>query len=142
MMDFLTVWSLSIYAIAIVVLIALMLGLSAITGTRRRGAAMGQAMSVPFESGIAPTGSARLRLPVHYYLIAVFFVIFDVEAVFLFTWGSVVSEAGWVGYGAAVTFIAFLALALAYLWRAGGLDWGPRAGRLLPVSVQEKDQTA
>lgn len=120
------IWSVFIYAAAIGVLLACMLGLSALTGTRRRETAGGPSLSTPFESGIIPTGSAYLRLPAQYYLVAMFFVIFDVETAFLFTWGTVVTEVGWIGYGAAMAFIAFLAIPLAYLWRAGALDWGPR----------------
>lgn len=115
------IWSVLIYAVAIGVLLACIFGLSAMTGTRRTGAARGRALSMPFESGIIPTGSAHLRLPVQYYLVAMFFVIFDVEAAFLFTWGTVVTAVGWVGYGAALMFIVFLAISLAYLWRAGAI---------------------
>ena len=120
------IWSIFSYAIAIGILLACMLGLSAITGNRRNGSAMGRSMSMPFESGIVPTGSAHLRLPVHYYLVAMFFVIFDVETAILLTWATVVTETGWIGYAAALVFTVFLAVSLAYLWRAGALDWGPR----------------
>lgn len=120
------IWSLPIYAVAIGLLLACMLGLSAVTGARRDGRAMGRSLSMPFESGIVPTGSARLRLPVQYYLVAMFFVIFDVETAILVTWATVVTETGWIGYGAALVFTVFLAMSLAYLWRAGALDWGPR----------------
>ncbi|MCE2575228.1 NADH-quinone oxidoreductase subunit A [Komagataeibacter sp. FNDCR2] len=131
------IWSVVIYAIAVGGLVACMLGLSAVTGTRRTGAARGRSLSMPFESGIIPTGSAHLRLPVQYYLLAMFFVIFDVETAFLFAWGTVVTETGWIGYGAALLFIIFLAISLAYLWRAGALDWGP-APRLRTPAPREK----
>lgn len=121
-----SIWSIFTYALVIGIVLAGMMGLSAITGTRRSGRAMGRSMSMPFESGIIPTGSAHLRLPVQYYLVAMFFVIFDVETAILLTWATVVTEVGWIGYGAALTFIVFLAISLAYLWRAGALDWGPQ----------------
>lgn len=121
-----SIWSIFTYAIVIGIVLAGMMGLSAITGTRRSGGAMGRSMSMPFESGIIPTGSAHLRLPVQYYLVAMFFVIFDVETAILLTWATVVTETGWIGYGAALAFIVFLAISLAYLWRAGALDWGPQ----------------
>ncbi|GBQ25778.1 NADH-quinone oxidoreductase subunit A [Acetobacter estunensis NRIC 0472] len=116
-----------------------MMGLSAITGTRRSGRAMGRSMSMPFESGIVPTGSAHLRLPVQYYLVAMFFVIFDVETAILLTWATVVTETGWIGYGAVLAFIVLLAISLAYLWRAGALDWGPQV-RLHAVTAPRKDR--
>lgn len=126
MVDISEIWSLFIYAVVIGGLLACLFGLSAMTGTQRRGAAMGRSMSLPFESGMMPTGSARLRLPVQYYLVAMFFVIFDVETAFLLPWATVVTRVGWIGYGAAVFFIAFLAASLLYLWRAGALEWGPQ----------------
>ncbi|MBO1325743.1 NADH-quinone oxidoreductase subunit A [Acetobacter sp. TBRC 12305] len=129
-------YPLLLYALILGGLLACMLGLSAITGTRRRGAAMGRALSMPFESGMVPTGSAHVRLPVQYYLVALFFVVFDVETAILFTWGTVVTESGWVGYCAAMVFILFLALSLVYLWRVGALDWGPR-----PPVHQPADRT-
>ncbi|MBV1833464.1 NADH-quinone oxidoreductase subunit A [Novacetimonas pomaceti] len=132
-------WAIFTYAVVIGILLACMLGLSAITGTRRSGMDMGRSMSLPFESGIVPTGSARLRLPVQYYMVAMFFVIFDVETAILMTWATVVRETGWVGYAAAFAFIVFLAVSLAYLWRAGALDWGPRVP-MRPVAEMRKDQ--
>ncbi|MBB2160550.1 NADH-quinone oxidoreductase subunit A [Gluconacetobacter sacchari] len=122
---FLALHPLTGYALAIAALLAAMLALSSVTGGRRVGPARGASMNLPFESGILPVGSAHLRLPVQYYLVAVFFVIFDAEAVFLFSWATIVRQAGWRGYGAVLVFLAFLGIALAYLWRAGGLEWGP-----------------
>ncbi|MFT8423699.1 MAG: NADH-quinone oxidoreductase subunit A [Gluconacetobacter sp.] len=125
MCSFCVLHPLMLYTIAIAVLLSVMLALASVTGNRRVGAARGASMNLPFESGILPVGSAHLRLPVQYYLIAVFFVIFDAEAVFLFSWATVVRQAGWQGYAAVVLFLGFLAVALAYLWRSGGLEWGP-----------------
>ncbi|ARW10769.1 NADH:ubiquinone reductase (H(+)-translocating) [Acetobacter ascendens] len=99
---------------------------------------MGHSMSLPFESGIIPTGSAHLRLPVQYYLVAMFFVIFDVETAILLTWATVVTETGWIGYAAAFAFTVFLAISLAYLWRAGALDWGTQV-HLRDITNTRKD---
>jgi len=115
-------WGLAVYAAAAILTAAGMIALSYVLGERHRQRATGE----PYESGVAPTGSARLRLPVKYYLVAVFFVVFDLEAVFLLAWAVAGREAGWAGYGAAVLFIAVLLAALVYLWRAGALDWGAR----------------
>jgi NADH-quinone oxidoreductase subunit A len=61
--------------------------------------------------------------------VAMFFVIFDLEAAFLFAWAVAARELGWPGYLEASVFVAVLAAALAYVWRAGGLDWGARGAR-------------
>lgn len=97
------------------------MALSYIMGERHRS----KATDEPFESGIVTVGLARLRLSAKFYLIAVFFVIFDVEAVFLFAWAVAFRELGWPGYIEAIIFISILGAALAYLWRLGALDWGP-----------------
>ncbi|GAA4503933.1 NADH-quinone oxidoreductase subunit A [Gluconacetobacter tumulicola] len=125
MWSFCALHPLMLYAIAIAALLSVMLALASVTGNRRVGPARGASMNLPFESGILPVGSAHLRLPVQYYLIAVFFVIFDAEAVFLFSWAPIVRQAGWQGYAAVLLFTVYLGIALAYLWRSGGLEWGP-----------------
>jgi NADH-quinone oxidoreductase subunit A len=70
-----------------------------------------------------------VRLSAKYYLIAMFFVLFDLETIFLLTWAAAVREAGWRGYIAVILFIVSLLVGLAYLWREGALMWGPRPGR-------------
>ena len=78
-----------------------------------------------YESGIIPTGSARLRYPVPFYLVAIFFLIFDVEGAFIFTWAIAYGKLGWAGWLQISFFIVLLLLGLVYIWRKGGLDWGP-----------------
>ncbi|MDA8077511.1 MAG: NADH-quinone oxidoreductase subunit A [Nitrospiraceae bacterium] len=103
-----------------------MLGLSHVLGQRHRE----RATAEPYESGVASTGTARLRFDVKFYLIAMFFVIFDVEAAFIFAWAIAFREAGWTGYMGILVFIGVLLALLVYLWRLGGLDWGsPGAAR-------------
>ena len=75
-----------------------------------------------------PTGSARLRLRASYYLVAMLFVVFDLEAAFIYAWAVSVRQTGWAGYIEILVFVAVLAVGLVYLWRAGALDWGPWAG--------------
>jgi NADH-quinone oxidoreductase subunit A len=72
---------------------------------------------------VRPTNLARVRFPAKFYLVAMFFVIFDVEAVFLFAWAVAVRETGWAGYAEVLLFITVLLATLAYLWRVGALDW-------------------
>ncbi len=116
-------WPLALYSAAVLGLVAIMIGLSHLLGERHRARAMGE----PFEGGIAPTGSARLRLSAKFYLLAVFFVIFDLETAFLVAWAVAARELGWSGYAGALIFMAILGVALAYLWRIGALDWGTSA---------------
>jgi NADH-quinone oxidoreductase subunit A len=78
----------------------------------------------PYESGIIPTGSARLRYPVPFYLVAIFFLLFDVEGAYIFAWAIAWEKLGWSGWLQITFFIGVLILGLAYIWRKGGLEWG------------------
>ncbi|MGA8598300.1 MAG: NADH-quinone oxidoreductase subunit A [Bryobacteraceae bacterium] len=112
-------WPLAIYFAIVCVLAVAMLGLSYVLGQRHHDRATGS----PYESGIISEGTARVRLSAKFYLVAMFFVIFDLEAVFIFAWAVSVREAGWLGYFEVVVFIGILVATLAYLWRVGALDW-------------------
>jgi NADH-quinone oxidoreductase subunit A len=116
-----TLWTLGIYFVAVLLLVATMLAISHVLGERHNEHATGS----PYESGILSEGSARVRLSAKFYLVAMFFVIFDLEAVFIFAWAVAARELGWAGYCEIFVFIAILAVALAYLWRLGALDWSP-----------------
>jgi NADH-quinone oxidoreductase subunit A len=112
-------WPLVIYFIATIGLAAAMIGLSYVLGQRHKERATGE----PYESGIASTGTAQIRFDVRYYLIAMFFLIFDLETIFIFAWAVSVRELGWPGYIEIMIFIGVLFAALVYLWRLGALDW-------------------
>jgi NADH-quinone oxidoreductase subunit A len=114
-------WGLSVYVLAVFCLVIYLLGLSFLLGGRGHG----RAKQEPFESGVVSVGSARLRLPAKFYLVAMFFVIFDVEAVFLYAWSVSVRHSGWAGLLEAAIFVGVLLIALLYVGRAGGLDWAP-----------------
>jgi NADH-quinone oxidoreductase subunit A len=119
-------WSLLFYFVAVLIVAAGMIGLPYVLGERhwQRSARRGQrGTNEPYESGIIPTGTARLRLPIQYYFAAMFFVVFDLEAVFIYAWAIAVPETGWLGFGEMALFIAILLVALAYLWRVGALNW-------------------
>ena len=116
-------WPLAVYFVCVIALVAVMIGLSYLLGQRHRDRATGE----PYESGIVSVGSARLRLSAKFYLVAMFFVIFDLEAVFIFAWAVAVRELGWAGYIEILIFIGVLVAALLYLWRLGALDWGTTA---------------
>ena len=79
----------------------------------------------PYESGIIPTGTARLRYPVPFYLVAIFFLVFDVEGAYIFSWAVACEELGWAGWLQMTFFIGLLLVGLVYIWKNGGLDWGP-----------------
>jgi NADH-quinone oxidoreductase subunit A len=70
--------------------------------------------------------SAHQRLTAKFYLVAVFFVIFDLESVFVISWAVAMRQLGWAGYAEIMIFIGVLMAALIYIWRLGVLDWGPR----------------
>jgi NADH-quinone oxidoreductase subunit A len=117
-------WAFAVFILGIVALCAFMLGVSSLLGSK----AWGRSKNEPFESGIVSTGTSRLRLSAKFYLVAMLFVIFDIEALFLFAWAVSVRESGWAGLIEATLFIAILLAGLVYLWRIGALDWAP-AGR-------------
>lgn len=81
----------------------------------------------PYESGVSPTGTARLAYPVPFYLIAIFFIVFDVESAFIFTWAVSWDLLGFAGLLHITFFIVILLLGLLWLWLKGGLEWGPSA---------------
>src|SRR5262245_25177862 len=113
-----------VYSALVLFVTAVMLA-SYVLGQRHKDPTTG----TPYESGIVSEGSARVRFSARFYLIAMFFVIFDLEAVFLFAWAIAAREAGWAGYWEAVIFIGVLLAALVYLWGIGALEWAPSAYR-------------
>ncbi|MDD2877845.1 MAG: NADH-quinone oxidoreductase subunit A [Acidiphilium sp.] len=113
---------LGFYIVGIVAMVTVMIGGSYVLGPRKRGPADPN----PFESGIMPIHDTQIRFPSQFYLVAMFFVVFDLEMVFVFAWAVAARAGGWVGYGAIVTFLGLLLVALAYLWRSGALEWGPK----------------
>ncbi len=113
------VFSLVVYTILVAAFIALMLFLGAWVGEKKKS----EEKSRPYECGIIPTGSARLRYPVPFYLVAIFFLIFDVEGAFIFTWAVVYEDVGLAGYAQMSFFIVLLLAGLFYIWKQGGLDW-------------------
>jgi NADH-quinone oxidoreductase subunit A len=120
-------WPLAVYIILVGLLVMAMLSMSFVLGQRHHDRATGS----PYESGILSEGSARVRFSAKFYLIAMFFVIFDLEAVFLFAWAVAVRETGWAGYAEALLFIMILLATLAYLWRVGALDWRQGSRRMV-----------
>jgi NADH-quinone oxidoreductase subunit A len=128
-------WPLAIYSATVVIIVAGMLGLSYVLGEKHRQRTTGE----PYESGMPTTGSARLRFDVKFYLVATFFVVFDLEAVFLFAWAVAARELGWAGYIEVAVFIGVLLAALVYLWGIGALDWGSKPRKLVHSKEEADD---
>lgn len=115
------VFSLAVYTVIVLSLMAIMLVLTALLGEKKKTPEKLRS----YECGIIPTGLARLRYPVPFYLVATFFLIFDIESAFIFTWAIAFRPLGWAGWLQISFFILVLLVSLFYLWKKGGLDWGP-----------------
>ena len=120
------------WAFAVFIVVSTGLGAAMLVGgTFLGGRAQARAKNTPFESGIASVGSARLRLSAKFYLVAMFFVIFDVEALYLYAWAVSIRESGWTGFIEATTFVIVLLVGLIYLIRTKALDWAPTRSKEL-----------
>ena len=119
------VWPLGLFTLLTLGTFAAMLVASWLLGERRP-----RADAVPYESGILPTGTTHLRWAPHFYLMGMLFVVFDVEAAFLFGWAVAVRETGWAGFVEASVFVGVLLVSLVWLWRVGALDWGSTTRRI------------
>ncbi len=116
------VWPIVVYFAATVLLVGFILLISYLLGQRHEEPATGE----PYEGGVVPQGTTGIRISPTFYMIAMFFVVFDLEAVFIYAWAVAGREAGWWGYRELVIFVVVLAATLAYLWRIGALDWAER----------------
>ena len=125
--------SLGLYALIAVVLVTLLLVLAWFLGQKTHTPTKHQ----PYESGVLPTGTAQVREPVPFYLVAIFFIVFDVEAIFIVSWAVAYDLLGWTGFLQITFFIVILFLGLAYLWRKGGLDWGPSRGKTVAMEPRQ-----
>ena len=115
------VFSLVIFGLMVMLLIGLLLFIASWLGEKKPDTEKLR----PYESGVIPTGSARLRYPVPFYLVAIFFLLFDVEAAYIFSWAIAWEALGWAGWLQITFFIVMLILGLIYVWKKGGLEWGP-----------------
>lgn len=128
-----SLWPFLVYFIAVLLLVATMLALSFLLGQRRAN----KATNLPFESGVLSVGSPQIQMSVEFYLIAIFFVIFDLETVFIFAWAVAFYELGWQGFAAVSIFILVLGIALIYELSTGALDWGIKTRSRAPASLDE-----
>ena len=113
-----------IYSLSVIALLAVVLIGSWLLGSRTQAK---KATDMPYESGVVSVGSAeQTRLSIEFYLIALFFVVFDLETIFVFAWAVSFYELGWTGYLGCAVFIFILLVALVYELSTGALDWGKR----------------
>jgi NADH-quinone oxidoreductase subunit A len=111
-----------VQALVAMVLAAGLLSVSALLGKRVRN----RIKDMPYESGIVPTGDARQRFSVKFYLVAMLFILFDIEAIFLYPWVVVYRELKMVGFVEMLVFVVLILSGFFYIWKKGALDWsGP-----------------
>jgi NADH-quinone oxidoreductase subunit A len=126
-----------LYALVVAALIAVTLTAAWYVGAKARH---GGAQDIPYESGIVPVGEAEdSRLSIEFFLIAMFFVIFDLETIFIIAWAVAFFDLGWRGYVGASIFIGVLLVALVYEYRTGALDWGIKSRFLRAPRYAQKD---
>ena len=94
-------------------------GLTTILGPKN----MTAEKAIPYESGSETTGASHIRLSIKFYLTAILFVVFDIEAVFLYPWASLFTRLGWLGFVEMLLFLLVLGVTLVYAWRKGALEW-------------------
>lgn len=114
-------WSAIAFLLAAAGLVVFMLVVPRLLGGRSSGSQKQET----FEAGVVSAGSARIRLSAKFYLVAIFFVIFDLEALFLYAYAVSVREVNWLGFTAAAIFIAILFVGLIYEMRLGAMNWAP-----------------
>ncbi len=120
--------ALFVYGALALGLVAMLLWAAGRLGEKRPGLEKG----MPYECGVIPTGTGPFRYPIAFYLVAAFFLVFDVEAAFIFAWAVAVDRLGWSGWLQISFFIVVLLVSLIYLWKKGALEWGspPRKTRV------------
>ena len=129
-----TFWPFIVFALIVISLIGIMIGLAYVLGERHRE----KNTDKPYESGIPPTGDARLRFSSGFYIIAMFFVIFDLDAAFIMLWAVSFRELGLPGYIGIVIFIALLIVLLVYELSIGAFDFGPDGRKILKSKTGSK----
>jgi NADH-quinone oxidoreductase subunit A len=123
-----------IYAVAAIGVVAFMIGFSHILGERHKA----RFRNEPYESGMPLTGGAHVRYSAHFYMIAMFFVIFDLDAAFIVTYAIAYKELGWLGYFGLLVFIGLLVVVLIYEWKIGALNFGPDGKKIIKAMPENK----
>ena len=133
-------WAIIAFVIGVTFLCVFMLTVPLLLG----GKSWGRAKQEQFESGVVGAGGARIRLSAKFYLVAIFFVVFDIEALYLYAWSTSVREVGWFGFTTVIIFVVDLLIALVYAVKVGALNWAPSdkrkaAGRALKIGSPNMD---
>ena len=102
-----------------------LIGVSALLGKRVKSAQK----DTPYESGMIPVGSARERFSVKFYLVGMVFILFDIEAIFLYPWAVVYRQLKLFGFYEMLVFAALVLIGFFYVWRKGALNWGPEKNK-------------
>ena len=124
-MDFLTnpYFAFVVFLVAVAGFVVTMLLFASYLGPKNRT----RTKQIPFECGSVPVGDIReQRFNVRFYLVAVLFILFDVEIVFMYPWALVIKEIGWAGFTQMTVFVMILVVAFVYEWKKGILDWNRR----------------
>ncbi|MCD6490343.1 MAG: NADH-quinone oxidoreductase subunit A [Thermodesulfobacterium sp.] len=108
-----------LFALILLVLGVALIGINLILGLRRYHSEK----LIPYECGLDPSGDARIPFRVRFYLIAVIFLVFDVEIIFLYPWAVIFEELGWFGFVEISVFVVMLLIAYIYAWSEGALKW-------------------
>ena len=119
-----TYWPVLLQALIAMAVAAGMIGISYILGKKIRN----RVKDMPYECGITPTGSARERFSVKFYLVGMLFILFDIEAIFLYPWAVVYRELRLFAFFEMLLFVALVLAGFFYIWKKGALDWSG-AGR-------------
>jgi NADH-quinone oxidoreductase subunit A len=98
--------------------------LSAILGPRKPS----PEKAAPYECGMPAVGDARERQSIKFYMVAMIFLLFDIEVAFLYPWAMALRDLGWTGFGQILLFMLLLLAGYVYIWREGALDWGSDVG--------------
>ncbi|SJM66064.1 NADH-quinone oxidoreductase subunit A [Psychrobacter piechaudii] len=114
-------WSALAFILAAIGLVVFMLVVPRLLGGRSQGTEKEEV----FESGVVGAGNARIRMSAKFYLVAIFFVIFDLEALYLYAYSVSVRELGWIGFTTAAVFIGILFVGLVYELKLGAMNWAP-----------------
>lgn len=130
-----SLWPLVVYFGLVISLVIGILIVSALLGQK---STIRRATGEPFESGVVHLGSSNVPISVEFYLVAMFFVIFDLETVFIFAWAIAFYELGVFGYLAISVFIFILVVALVYEWKSGALDWGKKTRRNVETQRRQR----
>lgn len=100
-----------------------MFALATLMGPKVKPEDRGEFKDTPYESGSPSSGAQHVKLSVKFYLTAILFVVFDIEAIFLYPWGVLFQRLGWVGLAEMLVFLSVLTVCLVYCWKKGALEW-------------------